>query len=61
MMLGAESEYLKRLGSDGSIEALRSTFPGVEIASIADAGHMLHIERPELVAPLVEAFLDAHE
>jgi pimeloyl-ACP methyl ester carboxylesterase len=61
IMLGAESEYLKRLGADGTIEALRVTFPDVEIASVADAGHMLHIERPEKVAPLVEAFLDAHE
>jgi pimeloyl-ACP methyl ester carboxylesterase len=32
----------------------------VETATVADAGHMLHIERPELAAPLVEAFLDAH-
>jgi pimeloyl-ACP methyl ester carboxylesterase len=32
----------------------------VEIASVADAGHMLHIERPRAVAPIVEAFLDAH-
>jgi pimeloyl-ACP methyl ester carboxylesterase len=60
MMLGEESEYLKRLGADGTIEALRSAHPGVEIASIAGAGHMLHIEKPESVAPLVEAFLDAH-
>jgi len=27
---------------------------------VAGAGHMLHIERPGLVAPLVEDFLDAH-
>ena len=60
MMLGEESDYLKRLGSDGTIEALRSTFPGVELASIAGAGHMLHIERPQAVAPLIEAFLDSH-
>jgi pimeloyl-ACP methyl ester carboxylesterase len=60
MMLGEESDYLKRLGVDGTLEALRATHPEVEIASVADAGHMLHIERPELVAPLVEAFLDAH-
>jgi pimeloyl-ACP methyl ester carboxylesterase len=32
----------------------------VEFAHIAGAGHMLHLEKPELVAPLVEAFLDAH-
>jgi pimeloyl-ACP methyl ester carboxylesterase len=60
MMLGEDSEYLPRLGEDGTREALRNTFPGVEIQSIPDAGHMLHIERPEIVAPLVEAFLEAH-
>jgi len=60
MMLGEESDYLKRLGADGTPEALQRAHPGVELASIAGAGHMLHIERPELVAPLVEAFLDAH-
>jgi pimeloyl-ACP methyl ester carboxylesterase len=60
MMLGEESDYLKRLGADGTIEGLRAAFPGVEIASIAGAGHMLHIERPQAVAPLVEGFLEAH-
>jgi pimeloyl-ACP methyl ester carboxylesterase len=60
MMLGEESEYLKRLGADGEPDALKSAHPGVELKSIADAGHMLHIERPELVAPLIEAFLGAH-
>jgi pimeloyl-ACP methyl ester carboxylesterase len=60
MMLGEESDYLKRLGADGTFEALRAAHPGVDIASVADAGHMLHIERPRVVAPIVEAFLDAH-
>jgi pimeloyl-ACP methyl ester carboxylesterase len=60
MMMGEESDYLKRLGPDGTIDALRAAYPGVEVASIAGAGHMLHIERPESVAPVMEAFLDAH-
>jgi pimeloyl-ACP methyl ester carboxylesterase len=60
MVLGEQSDYLKRLGADGTFEALRAVHPGVEIASVADAGHMLHIERPRAVAPIVEAFLDAH-
>ena len=60
MMLGQESDYLKRLGADGTIEALRAAFPRADLVSIADAGHMLHIERPEAVAPVIEAFLDAH-
>jgi len=60
MMLGQESDYLTRLGADGTIEALRSGHPNAEVVSIADAGHMLHIERPDAVAPVIEAFLDAH-
>ena len=60
MMLGEESDYLPRLGPDGTLKSLRNTFPGVEIQSIPGAGHMLHIERPADVAPHIEAFLEAH-
>jgi pimeloyl-ACP methyl ester carboxylesterase len=60
MMLGEHSEYLRRLGVDGTDEGFRAVMPGIEITRIADAGHMLHIERPDVAAPLVEAFLSAH-
>jgi pimeloyl-ACP methyl ester carboxylesterase len=60
MLMGEESDMLARLGADGTAEAFRSIFPHIEFARVAGAGHMLHIERPNLVAPLVEAFLDAH-
>lgn len=60
MLVGEESDHLAKLGADGTAEAFRSIFPHVEFARVAGAGHMLHIERPDLVAPLVESFLDAH-
>jgi pimeloyl-ACP methyl ester carboxylesterase len=60
MMLGGQSDYLNRLGEDGTIEALSHAYPGVEFATVAEAGHMLHLERPDSVAALVESFLDAH-
>jgi pimeloyl-ACP methyl ester carboxylesterase len=60
LITGEDSEYLQQLGGDGTPEALQSTFPGVEIKSIPAAGHMLHIEQPAAVAPLIEAFLEAH-
>jgi pimeloyl-ACP methyl ester carboxylesterase len=60
MLVGEESELLEKLGADGTAAAFRSIFPHIEIARVAGAGHMLHIERPDLVAPLVEAFLGAH-
>jgi pimeloyl-ACP methyl ester carboxylesterase len=60
MVLGQESDYLTRLGPDGTIEALRAVHPGAEVVCIDGAGHMLHIERPATVAPVIETFLDAH-
>jgi pimeloyl-ACP methyl ester carboxylesterase len=60
MLMGEESDILAKLGADGTAEAFRSIFPHIEIARVAGAGHMLHIERPDLVAPLLETFLDAH-
>lgn len=60
MVLGQESDYMPRLGADGTIQALRAAYPGAEVVSIDAAGHMLHLERPEAVAGLIEAFLEAH-
>ena len=60
MILGEESDHMAKLGADGTEAAFRAIFPHIEFARIAGAGHMLHIERPDLVAPLVERFLDTH-
>lgn len=60
MLLGEESRFLAKLGEDGTDAAWRALVPGIEIVHIREAGHMLHIERPETIAPLVERFLDAH-
>jgi pimeloyl-ACP methyl ester carboxylesterase len=60
MLVGEESDHMAKLGADGTTAAFRALFPHIEIAPIAGAGHMLHIERPELVAPLVESFLAVH-
>lgn len=60
MLMGAESDALARLGPDGTAEAFRTVFPRLEIASVAGAGHMLHIEKPDAVAALVESFLEAN-
>ncbi len=60
MLLGEESEYLSKLGADGSDAALRNIIPQIEILRIAGAGHMLHIEKANVVAPLIEDFLSAH-
>jgi pimeloyl-ACP methyl ester carboxylesterase len=57
LVLSGESEYLPKLGQDGTEEAFRAAIPGVRIEVIPDAGHMLHHDRPEAVARLIEAFL----
>jgi pimeloyl-ACP methyl ester carboxylesterase len=60
MLLGEQSEYLLGIGVDGTDGGFRAVMAGIEIIRIADAGHMLHIERPDRVAPLVESFLSGH-
>src|ERR1700692_426182 len=60
MLVGEESDHLEKLGADGRRAAFRALFLHIEISRVAGAGHMLHIERPDLVAPLGESFLDAH-
>ena len=51
---------MAKLGADGTTEAFRAIFPHIEFARVAGTGHMLHIEKPDLVAPLLESFLDMH-
>jgi pimeloyl-ACP methyl ester carboxylesterase len=60
MMVGEESDYLPRLGADGADDTMRSIIKNVEIAHIAGAGHMLHIEQPEALAAVIERFSDSH-
>ena len=60
LLLGDQSHYLEELGEDGQEAAFRSIIPHIEIARIAGAGHMLHIEKADLIAPLVERFLIEH-
>jgi pimeloyl-ACP methyl ester carboxylesterase len=61
LLVGELSDLPAKLGADGTPAAFRANFPHLEIAHVAGAGHMLHIERPDLVAPLIEAFLDKHQ
>jgi pimeloyl-ACP methyl ester carboxylesterase len=60
MLVGELSDSLGKLGADGTDAAYRAIFPHIEIARIAGAGHMLHIEQPDLVAQRVGPFLDMH-
>jgi pimeloyl-ACP methyl ester carboxylesterase len=57
LLLAEHSEFLGRLGADGDAAALRARFPGARVAQVAGVGHMMHHERPEEVARLIEEFL----
>jgi pimeloyl-ACP methyl ester carboxylesterase len=54
----AESDTLKRLGlSEAQHAERRSVFANLEYATVKEAGHMLHHDKPEEVARLIEGFL----
>jgi pimeloyl-ACP methyl ester carboxylesterase len=55
---GAQSELAKRMSGEIAEANLRRLFQNVTPATIADAGHMVHHERPEEVARLIDKFLD---
>jgi pimeloyl-ACP methyl ester carboxylesterase len=60
LVLGAESDHASKLGADGTDAAFRAVFRRLEIARVAGAGHMMHIEKADVVATLVENFLNAN-
>lgn len=53
----AESGFAERYGEAVAPETLRSLFKDVTPATVEAAGHMLHHERPEAVARLLDEFL----
>lgn len=61
LVLGEASEFLPRLGADGTHEHFASIFRSLRIATLADAGHMMHHERPEALAALIEPFMTGRE
>lgn len=57
LVLAEHSEFLPRLGEDGTPDYFRRWIPGVRVEFLAGVGHMLHHERPAETARLVEGFL----
>jgi pimeloyl-ACP methyl ester carboxylesterase len=59
----ADSHIRRWLAADGDADAELarrfSHFANGQFVTVADAGHMLHHDQPEVVARLLEAFLDA--
>jgi pimeloyl-ACP methyl ester carboxylesterase len=57
LVLAEHSEFLPRLGADGTPDYFRRWIPGLRLTIMPGVGHMLHHERPAEVARLVESFL----
>ena len=56
-MLAEESELTKRMAGELGEDHLHSLFANLTTATIRGAGHMIHHERPEETAALLENFL----
>jgi len=53
-----ESEHYRRIREVFTVEKLREDFRNVNLAIVASAGHMLHLEQPERVAQLIQEFVE---
>ena len=60
MALGELSEYLPRLGADGTDEYFADVFRRLTLRKLRGVGHMMHHEDPAQVALHVREFLAAH-
>lgn len=60
LLLGALSPLARDAGADARVGAFLAHVPHARAESIADAGHMLHLEQPAAVARAIAAFLAAH-
>lgn len=58
-VIGEQSELAKRMSDELNEARLRELFRHGAFASIEGAGHMLHHERPEPLAALIEEFLES--
>lgn len=57
-VLGEQSDLMKRMSDELAESKLRSIYRNLTFATVNDAGHMMHHERPDEVAALIEEFLE---
>jgi len=57
LVMGGRSEFAAHLGADGSEAHFRTIFRTLTVATLPQAGHMMHHEDPEAVAALIEPFI----
>jgi pimeloyl-ACP methyl ester carboxylesterase len=56
---GADSEQARRFAEEAARDDMRRAVPHFQLATIADAGHMVHHEQPEALAAAIEEFMSA--
>ena len=59
LLLGGDSAYLREPAARQRVAAFRAQVRDVEARTIPEAGHMLHLERPEELAGAIGSFLEA--
>jgi pimeloyl-ACP methyl ester carboxylesterase len=57
LVLGGRSDHLHQLKENGELETFEELVRTLRTVEIAGAGHMMHLEQPELVAAEIEKFL----
>ncbi len=57
-VVAEQSDFLPRHGADAQPENVARLIRRLEPCRIPDAGHMVHHDRPELLAQVIEAFLE---
>jgi pimeloyl-ACP methyl ester carboxylesterase len=55
-VIAAESDFLPRLGLDGSVDSMARVIRDLRPCVIEGASHMVHHEQPEALARAIEAF-----
>jgi pimeloyl-ACP methyl ester carboxylesterase len=59
LVFAEESELTKRMGDEIKEERLRAQFANLTLEMMRGAGHMIHHERPEETAALLDRFLQS--
>jgi len=57
LVTGAESEFHRRLGDDGTDDYFRRMFRRIDFATVPGAGHMMHHENPAASARAIESWV----
>lgn len=57
LVYAGSSELVRRMGLAGSVERWCALVPATTVASIAAAGHMLHVEQPQACARAIMDFV----